>query len=136
MVHLNFPLREPLVTDEPLPADDTGRPGACHTCVAHRRPPSSNGETRLGEILAESRRGIVVAGRHERETPLGIAAAAFCEALGWPLLADPLSGARRGVAAIAHYDALLRDEAFTPRGIPISSCASATCRSQSPCGRG
>jgi 2-succinyl-5-enolpyruvyl-6-hydroxy-3-cyclohexene-1-carboxylate synthase len=26
-----------------------------------------------------------------------------------PLLADPLSGARRGPAAIAHYDALLRD---------------------------
>ena len=25
-VHLNFPLREPLVLDEPLPADDTGRP--------------------------------------------------------------------------------------------------------------
>jgi 2-succinyl-5-enolpyruvyl-6-hydroxy-3-cyclohexene-1-carboxylate synthase len=30
--------------------------------------------------------------------------------VGCPLLADPLSGARRGPAAIAHYDALLRDE--------------------------
>src|SRR5206468_12621492 len=27
----------------------------------------------------------------------------------WPLVADPMSGARRGGAAIAHYDALLRD---------------------------
>src|SRR5271167_811206 len=27
VVHLNFPLREPLVTDEPLPADQTARPG-------------------------------------------------------------------------------------------------------------
>ena len=29
-----------------------------------------------------------------------------------PLLADPLSGARRGEAAIAHYDLLLRDSEF------------------------
>ncbi len=55
---------------------------------------------------------MLVAGRHERATPLGQAAAAFAAAAGWPLLADPLSGARRGPAAIAHYDALLRDEAF------------------------
>jgi len=55
---------------------------------------------------------VVVAGRYERDAPLGRAAAAFCGAAGWPLLADPLSGARRGAAAVAHYDALLRDEAF------------------------
>ena len=48
----------------------------------------------------------------------GQAAAAFCEAAGWPLLADPLSGARRGNAAIAHYDALLRDDAFAAGVIP------------------
>jgi 2-succinyl-5-enolpyruvyl-6-hydroxy-3-cyclohexene-1-carboxylate synthase len=109
-VHLNFPLREPLVTDEALPADDTGR-GAGRPYV--RRPPTlAAGDMRLREFVAEARRGVVVAGRHERETPLGIAAAAFCEAIGWPLLADPLSGARRGAAAVAHYDALLRDETF------------------------
>jgi 2-succinyl-5-enolpyruvyl-6-hydroxy-3-cyclohexene-1-carboxylate synthase len=61
---------------------------------------------------------VVVAGRHERSTPLGEAAAAFCEAAGWPLLADPLSGARRGTAAIAHYDALLRDDAFAAGVVP------------------
>jgi 2-succinyl-5-enolpyruvyl-6-hydroxy-3-cyclohexene-1-carboxylate synthase len=36
--------------------------------------------------------------------------ATFAAAAGWPLLADPMSLARRGPAAIAHYDALLRDE--------------------------
>jgi 2-succinyl-5-enolpyruvyl-6-hydroxy-3-cyclohexene-1-carboxylate synthase len=109
-VHLNFPLREPLVTDVALPTDDTGR--AAGRPYVRRAPTPAVGETRLGELVAEARRGVVVAGRHERDTQLGIAAAAFCEALGWPLLADPLSGARRGDAAIAHYDALLRDDSF------------------------
>jgi 2-succinyl-5-enolpyruvyl-6-hydroxy-3-cyclohexene-1-carboxylate synthase len=57
-------------------------------------------------------RAVVVAGRAERDPALGPALAAFCERAALPLLADPLSGARRGPAAIAHYDALLRDEAW------------------------
>jgi 2-succinyl-5-enolpyruvyl-6-hydroxy-3-cyclohexene-1-carboxylate synthase len=116
VVHLNFPLREPLVTDQALPVDDTGRamgmPYVRRAPTPAVAPTLAVGETRLGELLAEARRGVVIAGRHERDTPLEIVAATFCEALGWPLLADPLSGARRGTAAIAHYDALLRDEAF------------------------
>jgi 2-succinyl-5-enolpyruvyl-6-hydroxy-3-cyclohexene-1-carboxylate synthase len=116
VVHLNFPLREPLVTDDPLPADESGRPDrAPHV----RRPPfPGTGDTQLHKLVEASRRGVVIAGRHERMTPLGQAAAAFCEAAGWPLLADPLSGARRGDAAIAHYDALLRDEMFSSEQDP------------------
>src|SRR5262249_45291878 len=38
--------------------------------------------------------------------------AAFAARARIPLLADPLSGARQGPAAIAHYDHLLRDPAF------------------------
>ncbi len=117
VVHLNFPLREPLVSDEPLPADDTGRPE--HRPYVRRAPATVpdagvdiEDESWLRELVEESRRGVVVAGRYERDTELATAAATFCEAAGWPLLADPLSGARRGAAAVAHYDALLRDEAF------------------------
>ncbi len=117
VVHLNFPLREPLVSDDPLPADDTGRPE--RRPYVRRSPTVPDAgvdiedESWLRELVAASRRGVVVAGRYERDGSLGAAAAAFCAAAGWPLLADPLSGARRGEAAIAHYDALLRDQAFS-----------------------
>jgi 2-succinyl-5-enolpyruvyl-6-hydroxy-3-cyclohexene-1-carboxylate synthase len=123
VVHLNFPLGEPLVTDEPLPADRTGR----HEARPYlRRAPGTltapQDMLTLYELAARARCGIVVAGRSERtssspEGPTGPrsageAAAGFAAAVGWPVLADPLSGARRGGAAIAHYDALLRDETF------------------------
>jgi 2-succinyl-5-enolpyruvyl-6-hydroxy-3-cyclohexene-1-carboxylate synthase len=122
VVHLNFPLREPLVTDQPLPEDRSARPGSAP--YVRRRPLTTRewghfgGEEDL-EVLREmfngAQRGVVVAGRDERVlagwSP-GEAAATFAAAAGWPLLADPLSGARSGAAAIAHYDALLRDEDF------------------------
>lgn len=124
VVHLNFPLREPLVIgEEPLPDDSTGRPGGAPYV---RRPPAqlhaTDGEAELRSLVAGARRGVLIAGRHERREEaasgrsgideLGAAAAAFCSTLRWPLLADPLSGARRGDAAVAHYDALLRDPVF------------------------
>ncbi|HST33682.1 MAG TPA: 2-succinyl-5-enolpyruvyl-6-hydroxy-3-cyclohexene-1-carboxylic-acid synthase [Solirubrobacteraceae bacterium] len=122
VVHLNFPLREPLVTDEPLPEDTSARPGSAP--YVRRRPLTTRewghfgGEEDLDvlrEIVNGAQRGVVVAGRDERVfagwSP-GEAAAAFAAAAGWPLLADPLSGARSGAAAVAHYDALLRDERF------------------------
>jgi len=113
-VHLNFPLREPLVNDEPLPAEQTGRPhGQPYVCRSPVRLATPEGMRILSEFVTSAERGVVVAGRHERLTPLGEAASAFCLAAGWPLLADPLSGARQGEAAVAHYDALLRDEGFT-----------------------
>ena len=114
VVHLNFPLREPLVTNgSPLPVDPTGRrAGAPYVRRSPAQPHSADGEAELRSLLAGARRGVLVAGRHERHPPLGAAAAAFCRAAGWPALADPLSGARSGDAAIAHYDAMLRDRAF------------------------
>jgi len=113
VVHLNFPLREPLVCEEELPHDASGRPdGLPYVVRAPVAPGSPASASTLRAIVAASRRGIVLAGREERSGPLGQATAAFAAAAGWPLLADPLSGARRGPAAIAHYDALLRDEGF------------------------
>jgi 2-succinyl-5-enolpyruvyl-6-hydroxy-3-cyclohexene-1-carboxylate synthase len=121
VVHLNFALREPLVTDEPLADDASGRAGGApyvRRAPLARGRPSNDADATLLEAAGAARRGVVVAGRDERhllpgERSLGQAAAAFAEAAGWPLLADPLSGARRGSAAVAHYDALLRDAHFS-----------------------
>ncbi len=122
-VHLNFPLREPLVSEQPPGEDASGR-GDGAPYLARRAPGrggwggTSAADARLPELLAGAHRGLLVAGRHERRPDLGRAAAAFAAAAGWPLLADPLSGARRGEAAIAHYDALLRDERFSSSMAP------------------
>jgi 2-succinyl-5-enolpyruvyl-6-hydroxy-3-cyclohexene-1-carboxylate synthase len=117
-VHLNFPLREPLLCDE-LPAVAGGRPdGRPLVSAPAQAGDVANAANRLHELIGRAPRGLLVAGRHERDTPLGQAAAAFCELTGWPLLADPMSGARRGDAAIAHYDALLREPRFRQEHTP------------------
>jgi 2-succinyl-5-enolpyruvyl-6-hydroxy-3-cyclohexene-1-carboxylate synthase len=121
-VHLNFPLREPLVIEAEPPLEDSGRPDGrpyvCRSTGPSAQDVAGVPDALLGELVARAHRGVVVAGRDERHTGLGEAAAAFAAALGWPLLADPLSGARRGDAAIAHYDALLRDHALIASLVP------------------
>lgn len=113
VVHLNFALREPLVCDPPRGAPSGGRPHGAPFVARRLGIADATADAQaLDELIGDRRRGVVIAGRHERLTPLGHAAAAFCTASGWPLLADPMSGARRGVAAIAHYDALLREPSF------------------------
>jgi 2-succinyl-5-enolpyruvyl-6-hydroxy-3-cyclohexene-1-carboxylate synthase len=112
-VHLNLPLRDPLILDQPLPADSTGRPDGRPWVTRTRAAPGP--PAGRAELPA---RGVVVAGRYERDREFGPAAARFAQQAGYPLLADPLSGARHGPAAIAHYDALLRDERFATQMRP------------------
>jgi 2-succinyl-5-enolpyruvyl-6-hydroxy-3-cyclohexene-1-carboxylate synthase len=73
-----------------------------------RRPPRARAPELPAARAAGARRAAAGGGAGRRRAA-GEAVARLAEALGWPLLADPLSGARRGGAAIAHYDALLRD---------------------------
>jgi 2-succinyl-5-enolpyruvyl-6-hydroxy-3-cyclohexene-1-carboxylate synthase len=110
-VHLNWPLREPLV---PAAAVEVlgGRPGRA-AWVTRERPVLPGAD--LGAVVERAARGVIVAGRSEqplRELP------ALAQACGYPLLADPLSGARSGEAAIAYYDLLLRDPAFADAHAP------------------
>ncbi|MFL5845530.1 MAG: 2-succinyl-5-enolpyruvyl-6-hydroxy-3-cyclohexene-1-carboxylic-acid synthase [Solirubrobacteraceae bacterium] len=113
-VHLNFPLREPLVPDGELPADDSGRSDGRPfvTRLAPTAQLAPDALSSVAEIVANTPRGVIVSGREERTSDLPAAVEAFGAAAGYPILGDPLGGARRGPAAIAHYDAILRDEAF------------------------
>ncbi len=105
-VHLNFPLREPLVLESPL-ADEPGGGGRADGApwVQFDRP--------VRELPAPRRhrfqRTVLVAGALSRDVALGRELAAFAARARVPLLADPLSNARLGPAAIAHYDLFLRD---------------------------
>jgi 2-succinyl-5-enolpyruvyl-6-hydroxy-3-cyclohexene-1-carboxylate synthase len=123
-VHLNFSFREPLVPDgesgvpelDVVPGRADGRPW-----VARPPVPRVVAEPLVNDLAAQlkqAQRPVLVAGRAERDPQLGSALATFAERGGVPLLADPLSGARRGPAAVAHYDALLRSEAFADAMVP------------------
>ena len=107
-VHLNFPLREPLVLDRsaPLPEDDTGGGGDRPYVIFDSPAPATpaGGTHPFGRI-------VIVAGQ-DRDPSAAQELARFAAAARIPLLADPLSGARAGPAAIAHYDLLLRDPEF------------------------
>jgi 2-succinyl-5-enolpyruvyl-6-hydroxy-3-cyclohexene-1-carboxylate synthase len=119
-VHLNFSLREPLVLDGPLPASEEGRPGGRPWVTRPRTAPHAPAELvdGLRAELEARPRAVLVAGRTERDAGLGAALAAFAERAAIPLLADPLSGARRGPTAVAHYDALLRAPAWAAAHAP------------------
>jgi 2-succinyl-5-enolpyruvyl-6-hydroxy-3-cyclohexene-1-carboxylate synthase len=104
-VHVNLPFRDPLVPDAdtswPEPLD--GRPdGAPWTSVVE--PPERD---RL--VLDWTERGVVVCGDGDYDAAplLDLARAA-----GWPVLAEPSSGARSGPNALSAYGYLLDSPAF------------------------
>jgi 2-succinyl-5-enolpyruvyl-6-hydroxy-3-cyclohexene-1-carboxylate synthase len=123
-VHLNLPLHEPLVVDGPLPEEPGGggRPdGRPWVLRVPRRGDAAAAAGTVAQVARAAGRGVVVLGRTGAgETRLAQSAQAFAAAWGWPLLADPLSGARRGPHAVAGYDALLRIEAFARAARPAA----------------
>jgi 2-succinyl-5-enolpyruvyl-6-hydroxy-3-cyclohexene-1-carboxylate synthase len=116
-VHLNVPLREPLVLGEPpvpearaLAGRSGGRPW-----VGRLAPFEGTAPT---QPLTLPPRTVLVAGRTEDDDGLAPEIAAFAERLGVPVLADPQTRAREGATAIATYDLLLRDPSITARLTP------------------
>lgn len=113
-VHCNVGLRDPLVPDgddewiEPLDgARDAGRAWATRTADLALPVPSLIVEvTRLVEAHP---RGALVLGDVEVD---GLVVAGFAAAAGWPVVAEPHSGARTGDHVVSTADLLLADATF------------------------
>ena len=121
-VHLNLPLREPLVPADAWPSRPTATGASEGTGAPAVRVVEARGEApaaaldELAERLAAEEQGVIVCGPLAEVEGAAADLAALASRLGWPLLADPLSGARfdprtRDAQADA-YDFLLRDVAF------------------------
>ena len=110
-VHLNLPFREPLVgAVDPLPARRTGP----WTATASGAPRLNARELAGLVALLDRQRGVIVCGGGAGATVHELA-----RQLGWPVLADPRSGARLPVPnTIAAYDSLLRHPEFAADHAP------------------
>ncbi|HET7326742.1 MAG TPA: 2-succinyl-5-enolpyruvyl-6-hydroxy-3-cyclohexene-1-carboxylic-acid synthase [Nocardioidaceae bacterium] len=97
-VHLNLQLVEPLVPEgvDTLPESLQGRPGGGAWTTSPPRPVATP------YTLDTGLRTVVVAGDES-----GPPARALAESAGWPLLAEPTSGARTGGHALRCYRMLL-----------------------------
>ncbi len=138
-VHLNLALREPLVPTQDWLAGDSpardspagegsadgerAREGAAGDAVvlgpSTVREPVVPGDDLVadlaGELLA-AERGLIVAGWGV-DAPGGVISA-LARDLGWPLLADAISGCRVGPNAVSTYEALLRIPRFADEHRP------------------
>jgi 2-succinyl-5-enolpyruvyl-6-hydroxy-3-cyclohexene-1-carboxylate synthase len=123
-VHLNLPFREPLLGKVgELPPSLPGMGSASDGGMPRRR--DLLGTRVLGEhdleLLArhlDEHRGVIVAGR-DAAGPWQEAVHELAGAVGWPVLADPRSGARTPhPTTVAAFDALLRHEGFAADHTP------------------
>ena len=111
-VHWNLPFREPLVpTGEPL-VDAPGRAGDAPWTVSEpsTRVADRDVATRVAALVRRHPRGVIVAGWGAAADPDLVDRVA--ELCAWPVLADPVSGLRRGAFAVSTYDPLLRVPGF------------------------
>ncbi|WP_424237344.1 2-succinyl-5-enolpyruvyl-6-hydroxy-3-cyclohexene-1-carboxylic-acid synthase [Bhargavaea ginsengi] len=118
-VHLNVPFREPLLID--FGAED---PGLSFRSVRRGTMiPDPEMVRWFTETASAAKRGLIIAG----ELPPDFDKEAFWKfvrSLGWPVLADPLSGLRSGKFAesedlcIDQYDAVLKNERFKQEMAP------------------
>ena len=123
-VHLNIAFREPLVPPgsdslAAAAAVEPGRPDGRPWVVSHPAspsPPRPDAAAGITDRIRAARRGLVVAGWG---APAGVRRTA--SALGWPLLADPISGHRQAAdeaPVITTYEALLRVPGFAEKHRP------------------
>lgn len=125
-VHLNVPLREPLMPLElatgAARAPSAADPSAAYTVSSHglRSPEPAMVAELAGECLRQ-RRGLIVCGPSD-DPALPAAVIRLAAAVGYPVLADPLSQVRCGShdlsLVIDTYDAFLRVESAAAGLVP------------------
>jgi 2-succinyl-5-enolpyruvyl-6-hydroxy-3-cyclohexene-1-carboxylate synthase len=113
-VHLNWPLREPLMPEPPVePANWGARPDRHPyvTVTSGARSPSADVVAALASDLQAAEHGLIVCGPQD-DPDLPEAVARLAARVGYPILADPLSGVRCGPhdrsLVLDAYDATLR----------------------------
>ncbi|MCB0107907.1 MAG: 2-succinyl-5-enolpyruvyl-6-hydroxy-3-cyclohexene-1-carboxylic-acid synthase [Caldilineaceae bacterium] len=97
-VHLNFPFRPPLEpAAPPLPTiEPLSRPAVRMT--QGRMVPTAEQVNAIAAVVEQYERGLILCGPHCPGGAFPQALAALATATGYPILADPLSGVRFGVA--------------------------------------
>lgn len=117
-VHLNFPLREPLLPT--LQAEDLWtKYGEANGSIVDVQVGSYTiTEERaafFAQLFSQKKKGIIVCGEMPGRSDFSELVTELAEALQYPIFADPLSGLRAGSHAknmiCEGYDAFLRDEA-------------------------
>ncbi|MGE3960315.1 MAG: 2-succinyl-5-enolpyruvyl-6-hydroxy-3-cyclohexene-1-carboxylic-acid synthase [Dehalococcoidia bacterium] len=129
-VHLNVPFREPLIEAGDAPFGDVAHPVARSP---RRVEPDAATVSRLAAMLP-GRRGLLVCGPESDGLPAQ-EIAALASTLGWPIVADPLSGLRAGKhdrsLVVDSVDALVRVPEFAQAAAPqvvIRFGAAMTCK--------
>jgi len=129
-VHLNFPFEKPLeppagggdpASEELLGGFQREHPGAAFGRAAGEpfvrvstisQTVSDDDVERLISMVSRARRGVIVAGPTPDDRFVGPAVVSLGDATGFPVLADPLSGARflpgGGATVVGGYDLFLR----------------------------
>lgn len=122
-VHLNFPLREPLVpaiTEQTWQQVKAEAP-ACIEVTIGQKTLTDEQFQQLYEQLSPIEKGWIVCGDLDKPR-FAEAVTKLAEALGYPILADPLSQLRSGIHAkdwiIECYDAILKDETIAQHLLP------------------
>ncbi len=119
-VHLNVALREPLW----LPGVSASPPAPEPAAMVGRRTLGQDQLQQLARRLSGVPRGVVFCGARRGEGAIGAAAAALCDAAGWPLLAEASSGCRIGAHAagghvIAAYEAIVATGLLPPPQVAV-----------------
>lgn len=117
-IHLNIPLREPLLID----FDQQTADSSFVESISGQSHLSDEALKIFSEMLSETENGLIIAG----ELPVGFDKRKFwnfAKSLQWPVLADPLSNLRSEVPedcrelCIVHYDALLKSDRFKDQAV-------------------